>query len=131
MADGAEDRRTYPVTTARSMADLKRDLAFWQAALGLQHWRIALKRGKHVDHEPEPFSAEIAGDSVAHCWWTVESPNAVIAMIRGEGMHTLVHELLHIRLEGHRQSPRKYDAHYERAINHLTEALLAQADLLG
>lgn len=116
---------------ARSMAELRQDLALWQAALGLQNWRIQLKRGKPVDHDdPEPFSAELAQDSVGHSWWMVESPNAVIAIKNGEGTHTLVHELLHIRLEGHRQSPLKYDPHYERALNHLAEALLAQVELL-
>ncbi len=116
---------------ARSMAELHRDLAIWQKALGLQNWRIALRRGKPVDHdEPEPFSAELAQDSVGHAWWMVESPNAMIVLKRGEGTHTLVHELLHIRLEGHRSAPLKYDPHYERALNHLTEALLAQQDLL-
>lgn len=113
------------------MADLKRDLAFWQAALGLQHWRISLKRGKSVEADPKPFSNEILRTAVAHSWWVAESPNAVIAMLRGQGTHTLLHELIHIRLEGHRASPAKYDPLYERAINHLTEALLAQADLLG
>src|SRR6185369_9187652 len=115
----------------RSMADLRRDLAFWQAALGLQHWRITLKRGKSVEIDPKPFSNEILSTCAAHSWWVAESPNAVIALLPTEGTHTLVHELLHIRLEGHRKSPAKYDPLYERAINHLTEALLAQADLLG
>ncbi len=117
--------------TSRSIAELRRDLAFWQDALGLQHWRITLKRGKAVKEDPKPFSNEILDTAVAHSWWAVESPNAVIALLPSQGTHTLVHELLHIRLEGHLDCPAKYDALYERAINHLADALLGRPDLAG
>jgi len=114
----------------RTMAELRRDLTIWQPALGLQHWRIRLKRGKSVKGEAKPFSAELPEKWVAATWWTVEDPNVVIAIRCGEGTHTLVHELLHLRLEGHRPCPARYNPHYERALNHLSEALLSQPDLL-
>ncbi len=112
------------------MADLRRDLAFWQAALGLQHWRIDLKRGVPVKGEAKPFTAELPDNWVGATWWTVEDPNVVISIRKGEGTHTLVHELLHLRLEGHRPCPARYNPHYERALNHLADALMEGQDLL-
>jgi hypothetical protein len=112
-----------------TVPQLRRELKKWQAVLSLQNWRIQIKRGREVSGAPVPFSDEINEECVGLTWWMPESPNAVVVIRKGQGVHTLVHELLHLRLEGHKETPLKYDPNYERALNHLTDCLVGKPDL--
>ena len=112
-----------------SLKELRREMKSWQKRLGLLNWRIRLGWGVPVDGEPEPFTHEIGSDCLGLSWFQAESPNAVITLRRDQGVHTLIHELLHVLLEGHKVYSRKYDAQYERGLNHLTDCLVGKPDL--
>ncbi len=89
----------------------------WQSRLGLSDWKITVIRGDETN---------MAGDDYAgHAYWKPEYQEATIIIARGEGLDVLIHELIHVRLEAHRECPRKYDALYERGINALTDAFIA------
>lgn len=97
----------------------------WQAKLGLTEWEIKVAWGKLSD-SPDPAKYEMYPDCEGNTWWFTEDFRVIILIRKGcedlEG--TLVHELLHVLIEGHRTAPAKYDPLYERAINKLTKALL-------
>lgn len=60
--------------------------------------------------------------------WSTEEGTVTISLRRDlpdEAVEpTLIHELLHVRLEGHRNHDGSYDQMYERALNVLVENLL-------
>ena len=86
-------------------------------------WKINVKWGTPAE-QPDYDKGEMDEGSVGNALWHPEECEAWIYLQRGAGQleETLLHELLHIRLEGHRE-PVKYDAMYERAINAITAAL--------
>ena len=100
-----------------TIGELRASARYWQERLGLNDWKITIRQAKN---------SEMAGDEYAgHAYWIPEYPEGTILVRRGSGVDIVLHELLHIRLEGHRPSPKRYDALYERALNALTDALLA------
>ncbi len=88
----------------------------WQKRLGLTEWFVAVKWGKL----PEGEAANIE--------WNHGRLTAEMTLRRGEGEHTVVHELLHLRLEGHSE-PHPENLDYERAINVLATVLIGKPDL--
>lgn len=59
-------------------------------------------------------------------WWHTEELRGYveIAPRASDKEGTLVHELLHIVLQGHSELPEGYDVELERAINRITGALV-------
>lgn len=57
----------------------------------------------------------------------IEYPSALIRLnkqfCQGDIEQTIIHELLHLLLEGHKTKQRKYDPHYECALNILSRNL--------
>jgi hypothetical protein len=107
------------------IAELRADMERLQAILGLTEWKLRLVWGR-PRADPDFMKGEIAADCEANCWWSVENSTALIAIWRGvkDPLLALKHELLHLRLEGHHApEKKKYDAHYERAINAIASAL--------
>ena len=115
------------------MIELRRALNQWRDRLGLANFKIELAQGRALPpgQEPEPFSKDLAHDCSGHTWWQAEYPEVLIVVRRGEDEATIVHELLHLRLEGHLTRPRKYDPLYERALNELADALVKAREGAG
>jgi len=102
------------------IGELRKAAKYWQEKLNLTEWRIVVRFAKEE---------EMAGDEYAgHAYWVPEYPEATILLRRGEGEHTLLHEMLHVRLEGAGLNPRKYNIGYERGINVLVEVLLGKPE---
>ena len=108
------------------LVELKRVAKVWQRRLGIQDWKLEIIWGDKVDREATPFSDELTEGCAGLIWWSAEHAHAKIVLAKGQSHSTLVHELLHLRLEGHLPGPRKYDALYERALNQLAEALIKE-----
>ena len=108
-----------------AIRDLRKAAAHWREVLGLSEWTLYVCYGKPVDGQADLAKGEISADCEGQAMWHTESPHAIIALRRGQATEeTVVHELLHIRLEGHRPAPIKYDPLYERALNLIAAALL-------
>jgi hypothetical protein len=100
-----------PIKKLRGLCQL------WQSRLGLKDWAITVRYGKPSDMTPS---------CVGNSSWEPDQQTAEVIILRPryiphdiEG--TLIHELLHVRFEGHRAP--KVDTHLERAINAVTTAL--------
>ena len=106
------------------IAELRKDARAWQERLGLTEWQIQVNWGK-PSQQPDYSKGEMDAGSVGNACWHTEECRAWIYLRRGSEhlRETLVHELLHIRLEGHRE-PVRYSPLYERALNAIVAALL-------
>ncbi len=98
-----------------TLPQLKLRLAYWKTRLNLPEWKIALGWGTVKDME---------GD-LGRCAWNVEELEAIVKLNRRDPQQetTLVHELLHIVIQGHADYE-TYDPHLERAINRIANALM-------
>ena len=98
------------------IAQLRGRARYWQDRLNLKEWKIKVRWGK-----PEEMA-----DCVGCTWWQAEENIGEISILRSDSTPeaTLVHELLHIVLQGHIAYDGVYDVHVERAINKLTDAFL-------
>lgn len=94
-------------------AILKRRLKQWQKLFGLDSWKITL--------EIQP--AEKMSDALGQNFFSPEHETSDIYMRVGEGEATLVHELLHLVIDGHK-GQEKYSPMHERAINKLAAVLV-------
>lgn len=105
--------------------DLRKRAKYWQGRLGLKDWNVAVHWGVKTPGNPNPWNCEMTEDSVGNSTWSVEEAKAVILLDKRapEVEETLLHELMHVRMEGHAPIG-KYDAHYERGINALVKALM-------
>jgi hypothetical protein len=104
---------------------LRQECVRWQHALDLKDWKIKLVWGVPTQ-EPDYWKGEMALDAQANSWWQPEESRAIIAIDRKceDPVGALIHELLHIRLEGHHEPYRKkYDIMYERGLNAIVESL--------
>lgn len=94
-------------------------------------WQGRLKMTDHVIELRFPVASDEFDKktTVARCTWTPQYTWGRILVTRAVTEHDIVHELLHLRLEGHtsldsKEAKRKRgDFLYERAINALAEAL--------
>ena len=95
----------------------------WIVALRLTDWDI--------DFKLVPDTEEL-GKCAGTCVWQTEYKTATIEIAGdqppGEIEETLIHELLHLALEGHKPLTQnyKYDAMYERGLNVISEAMAAK-----
>lgn len=104
-----------------TLRELRSELAVWQSRMRLNDWRIHLRWSTKADEKMDGLDG--------CCYWVTEHSVAEILIDKGadDKLGTLVHELLHIKFEGHRLQPKSYDALYEKAINDLTAVLLGRA----
>ena len=103
-----------------TLKEMRRECALWQDKLGLQQWKIEL-RHPHKGEMPEEWAACVS--------WSAEYASARILIHRKHmTLHAMVHELLHVCLEGYNERPRTYTPQYELALNKLTEALLDEPE---
>jgi hypothetical protein len=100
--------------------ELRARLAYWQAALSLPEWSVHLRWGTARE-----MTCEDGSQVVGLCFWSTEESSAMVLLARNQDDHesTLIHELLHLTLEGHRPICKKYDAQYERGLNRIADAL--------
>lgn len=93
----------------------------WQGLLNLSHWTLELVWATKADTANGLF----AEDLDASVRWQVEHSHAIILLSKAceNPWETIVHELLHLANEGHRDKPFKYESGYERSINHLAKLL--------
>jgi len=75
---------------------------------------------------------EEMGNTVGKCEWSTEHRTALVRILEepdhGEACsdtieQTLVHELLHLVLQGYMTRPQKYDSNFEHGLNVLSEVL--------
>lgn len=101
---------------------LKKRVADWQVVLGLSEWKIDAKFVKKTEIK----------NAIAETGWQPEWKEATVhfrssAYIKLTGRsvdHFIVHELLHLLLEGHREPRSGYDPLYEAAINVIADLLI-------
>lgn len=110
---------------------LRRRGKYWIAKLKLGHWEKI-----HIT-----FSSpkEMGKDCIGNCTWWSEYKQALVQVLdpsntlaysgHGDDIEktldeTLVHELLHLRLEGEREKPLAYSGSYEWALNVLAELIV-------
>lgn len=103
--------------------ELRRKAEEYRQALGLTEWVIRVSWGRPSEN-PDYSKGEMDADATGNACWHTEECLAWIYLRRGSDnlLETLIHELLHIRLEGHRD-PVRYDPLYERALNAIASAL--------
>jgi Zn-dependent peptidase ImmA (M78 family) len=105
--------------TSRKLASLRKR---WLERLGLTDW-------EEIEVTLLPKDKLSYPDSDGYAYWQPEYKKAIIDINAdlddAEIEETLVHELLHVRLEGHKLlTPKtRYDALYERALNVLATTL--------
>lgn len=98
-----------------NLRELKGQLEYWQARLNLREWSITLQW----------LTPKEAREFHGLCAWSVEDLTATIKLWQRSPKleATLVHELLHLVLQGHREYE-TYDPTLERAINRISAALM-------
>lgn len=102
--------------------ELKKRVYDWQVVLGLSEWKITAKFVKKTE----------IPNAVAETGWQPEWKEAeinfrfsrYIALTGRSVDHFIVHELLHILLEGHKEPRKGYDPLYEAAINIISDLLV-------
>lgn len=98
-----------------TLPQLRKRAEYWQERLSIRDWRIAVKWG----------TAKKMGDDEGKIDFCSEDLSATVFLKRGSAAkeETLVHELLHVVIEGDKKEDLKYDVHLERAINRIAAAL--------
>lgn len=77
------------------------------------------------------FVKQLPDSDVAQCWWHTDERRAVISLMRNQKYRpdkrtietTVIHEVLHLLLEGHDDIDGLRDPQYESALNRLSDAL--------
>lgn len=97
------------------MLGLRKRADYWRTRLNITEWTITVKW----------LSAQKTGGDEGKVDFCTEYLTATVYIARKcrEKEATLVHELLHIVIEGDKQEELKYDVHLERAINRIAAAL--------
>ncbi len=118
------------MTSIKSIRDL---VSYWQrgseqGGLGLQDWRIQTAWYREKERE----SPLLELDEVAAILWWPESRFAKLRIRRRRDLEDyeddVLHELCHLRLEGHKPCVHGRDPQYEWGLNAIVEALLAKED---
>lgn len=103
-----------------TLSQLTTRCGYWADRLNLREWSIKVQFGsKRSIHRGLGF------DAYGCIEWDTEALTAAITLQRGckDQESTLVHELLHLVLEGHGEV-KDHDANTERAINRIAAALV-------
>ncbi len=89
----------------------------WKTILNIPEWTVSVRWGT---------KREMDG-VVGTCVWSPEELAAQILLARTQENYeqTIIHELLHIVLEGHKPMNGRYSELQERAINRIADGLLA------
>lgn len=66
---------------------------------------------------------ELPDDEDGNVSWQIDHRKVTIILRRGVGLRVAVHELVHVRIEGHGE-PFRANPHYEQTVWHLTDKLL-------
>lgn len=99
--------------------EISRALPFWQQVLRLEDWRITVRTAKASE-----MVHEDCGESEGLNYIHPEGMESEILLRRGATEETLVHELLHLVMDG--DGPlRAYDVLHERGLNRIAGALMA------
>lgn len=101
--------------------EIEKALPFWKGLLRLEDWRIS------VDQSRKKYLVEDGVDCLGYNHYSSEEMESIIGLARGANEATLVHELLHLVLDGDRPGQPPYDVLHERAINRCAEALVTLA----
>jgi len=104
--------------------ELKKRVSEWASIIGLADWKI----------DAEFVTDTQTKDTMAEVSWQPEWKEAEIlfrreAQLKKTGRsidHFIVHELLHIVLEGHKTVIEEYDPLYEAAINNIASLIIAK-----
>ena len=101
-----------------NIRQLRKLLEFWVEILNLPEWKIEVKWGTKKNLE----------ECVGRNYFSIEELDSLILIDKnGDDIEgTLVHELLHLVLDGHRDVDltNKYDPMLERAINRTAAAMI-------
>ena len=101
-------------------------LPFWQEALNLREWKIVVKFGTAKEME-DAQGIRCQGLN----YISVEELESHIFLdrkvIEQDVESTLVHELLHLVFDGHKNQTMRYDPMQERALNRTAGALMRLA----
>jgi len=113
---------TLPAAHLQSRCD------YWLARFGMAEWIGMRPKEPGVPRVRVLVrSKKKMGESVGSCLWNAEECTAMIELLRGQGEDTLIHEMLHLVLEGHTNyEETKYSQMHERALNRLADAYLIQ-----
>lgn len=106
---------------------IQKRLTYWLERFGMAEWIGSRPREEGVPRVRVLIRTrkKMAGE-VGRCTWHAEECTADIELLRGQGEETLVHEILHLALQGHTTySDAKYSEMHERALNRLAGAYLA------
>ena len=97
----------------------------WQEILRLKDWRIHIRWRKPSDTKDYDMQPNIAG-----CVdWFTEQGIITIILRRDANEHVILHELIHCRIESHREKPEDYSEQYEFGINVLTDVIMGEPEL--
>ncbi len=112
--------------------ELQSRCAYWLRRFGMAEWlgmrpkQPALPRVRVTVRSKKKM-----GEDVGTCTWHAEQCTAEIELLRGQGEDTLVHEILHLVLEGHTTyADIRYSELHERALNRLAAGCLVSAEIL-
>lgn len=108
-----------------TISSLRTYLESYKSRLGLSTWEIKLRWISKKDlKDPQLQGIE---DCDGMSWWSAEHQFATIVLSRSaeDLIHTLLHEILHILLEGTQEKPRAYDPLYELSINRIADCILS------
>ena len=105
--------------TSRSLAALGRRI---MKRFEMHEW-LPKAEFRMVRNLKSPDGYELYGQAVwhseeRHCWISVS-----IGLEEKLTIESLIHEILHVLLEGHSVAKTKYDASYELALNRMASAL--------
>lgn len=105
------------------LQELRAFCKLWAAKLGLAHWRIVIRWMTPEEEEEFP-------DINGFCYWSPDHTHGWVRISKDseDTKHTIVHELLHLRIEGHAPMTGKKNMPLEVTINALTAALLESTD---
>lgn len=94
-------------------------LAEYQALLDLGEWEIRVRWARN---------GELEANDMGAVRWCTDTAQADMFLRRGlqerELRDTIIHELVHVTLQGHADHTGKRDPMFERGINRITDAIL-------
>lgn len=98
-----------------TLRKLRERAEFWPGILNLPEWRIVVRRPRGKE----------AKDCVGFCLFSAEELYAEIGICSGQGEDTLLHEMLHVLIDGHlTYQESHYSELHERAINRLAAGFM-------